>query len=70
MTMDITFWNDDSLFLVWEASNPEPVARFPMGIDVRALSCSPDDPPSFAFVTGSKLQVIRIQPKASAPKAQ
>jgi len=70
MTMDITFWNDDSLFLVWEASNPEPVARIPMGTDVRALSFSPDDPPSFAFVTGSKLQVIRIQPKASAPKAQ
>jgi hypothetical protein len=67
MTMDITFWNDDSLFLVWEASSPEPVARIPMGTDVRALSFSPDDPPSLAFITGSKLQVIRIQPKANAP---
>jgi hypothetical protein len=69
MTMDITFWNDDSLFLVWGASNPEPVARIPMGTDLRALSFSPDDPPTVAFVTGSKLKVIRFQPKANEPKA-
>ena len=64
MTMDMTFWNDDSLFLVWELSSPEPVARIPIGTDVRAVSFSPDDPPTLIFVTGSKLQVIRIQPKA------
>jgi hypothetical protein len=66
MTMDITFWNDDSLFLVWEASRPEPVARIPLGTDVRALSFSPDDPPTLAFVTGSTLKAIRIQPKESS----
>jgi len=60
MTMDITFWNDDSLFLVWETSHPEPVARIPMGTDVRALSFSPDDPLTLAFVTGSTLKVIQF----------
>jgi hypothetical protein len=70
MTMDITFWNDDSLFLVWEASHPEPVARIPLGTDVRAVSFSPDDPPTLAFVNGSTLKVVRIQPKASAPSPQ
>jgi hypothetical protein len=66
MTMDITFWNDDSLFLIWEASNPEPVARIPMGTDVRALSLAPDDPPTLAFVNGSSLKVVHFQVKTSA----
>jgi hypothetical protein len=70
MTLDITFWDDDSLVLVWEASNPEPVARVFLGTDLHALSFSPDDPPALAFITGSKLQVIRIQPKQSAPSSQ
>ena len=70
MTMDITFWDDDSLMLVWEASSPEPAARVPLGTDLRALSFSPGDPPTLAFITGSKLQVIRIQPKASTPSGQ
>jgi hypothetical protein len=69
MTMDITFWNDDSLFLVWNASSPEPVARIPMGTELRALSFSPDDPPTVAFVTGSTLKLIRFQPKSDDPKA-
>jgi hypothetical protein len=69
MTMDITFWSDDTLFLVWEASHPEPVARIPMGTDVRALSLAPDDPPTFAFVNGSTLKVVRFRPEASAPRA-
>ena len=69
MTMDITFWDDDLIFLVREASNPEPVAKIPLGTDVRALSFSPDDPPTLAFVTGSTLRVLRIQPKARDPKA-
>jgi hypothetical protein len=69
MTMDITFWNDDSLFLVWEASSPEPVARIPLGTDVRALSLAPDDPPTLAFVNGSTLKVVHFQPKTSAPNA-
>ena len=70
MTMDMTFWTDDSLFLVWEVSRPEPVARIPAGTDLRALSFSPDDPPTFAFVTGSKLQVVRIKPEANSPRIQ
>lgn len=70
MTMDITFWNDDSLFLVWQASRPEPVARIPIGTDLRALSFSPDDPPTIAFVAGSTLRVIPFQPQANSPKAQ
>jgi len=69
MTMDITFWNDDALFLIWEASSPEPVARIPLGTDVRALSLAPDDPPTLAFVNGSSLKVVHFQPKTSAPKA-
>jgi hypothetical protein len=67
MTLDITFWDDESLFLVWEASSPEPVARVPLGTDIRALSFLPDDPPTLALIAGSKLQVIRIQSKASTP---
>jgi hypothetical protein len=70
MTMDITFWDDESLFLVWEASSPEPVARVPLGTDIRALSFASDDPPTLASISGSKLQVTRIQPKANAPKGQ
>lgn len=70
MTMDITFWDDDSLVLVCEASNPEPVARVPLGTDLRALSFSPDGPPTLAFISGSKLQVLRIQPKASTPSGR
>jgi len=65
MTMDITFWQDDSLFLIWEASNPEPVARIPLGTELRALSFAPDDPPTLAYITGSKLQVLRIHSKAN-----
>jgi hypothetical protein len=68
MTADITFWNDDSLFLVWEASDPEPVARIPTGTALRAVSFSPNDPPTLAFVAGSTLEVIRFQSRANASK--
>jgi len=53
MTMDITFWNDDALFLIWEAYKfPEPVARIPPGApSVRALSLAPDDPPTLLLST-------------------
>jgi hypothetical protein len=70
MTMDITFWDDDLFFLVWEASSPEPVARVPVGTDLRAISFAPDYPPTLAFIAGSKLQIIRIQPKVNTPKGQ
>jgi hypothetical protein len=63
MTMDLTFWSDDSLLLVWEACSPESVARISLGTDVRALSFSSDDPPTLALVSGSTLKAIRIQPK-------
>jgi hypothetical protein len=71
MQMDMTFSGDDSLYLVWEASRPEPVARVPAGNDMpRALSFSLDDPPGLAFINGSTLKVVRIQPKANSPKVQ
>jgi hypothetical protein len=69
MTLDITFWNDDSLFLVWEVSSPEPVASIPLGTDVRAVSFSPDDPPTLAYVSGATLKVVRLQSQAKDPKA-
>jgi hypothetical protein len=61
MTLDITFWSDDSLFLVWNASLPEPVAKVPMGTEVRAVSFSPDSPPTLAYVSGATLKVVRFQ---------
>jgi hypothetical protein len=70
MTMDITFWPDESLFLVWETSNPEPVARIPVGSELRAFSFAPDDRPALAYITGSKLQMIRIQPKSNNSRSQ
>jgi hypothetical protein len=63
MKMDITFWDDDGIFIVWEASRPEPVAKIPVGTHVRALSFSQDDPPTLAFITGSRLHAARIEPE-------
>jgi len=70
MTMDITFWPDDSLFLVWEASSPEPVAKISLGTEVRAVSFALDDPPTLAYITGSKLQILRIHPNANNSHGQ
>jgi hypothetical protein len=69
MTLDITFWNDDFVFLLWEASSPEPVARIPLGSDVRAASFSPDDPPTLAYLSGATLKVVRFEPKPNDRKA-
>jgi hypothetical protein len=65
MTMDMTFWPDDSLYLIWEASNPEPVARIPLGTELRALTFARDDPLTLACIAGSKLQVLQIHPKTN-----
>jgi hypothetical protein len=70
MTMDLTFWPDELLFLIWEASSPEPVARISLGTEVRAISFAPDDPPTLAFIAGSKLQVLRIHPKTNNSHGQ
>jgi hypothetical protein len=65
MTLDLTFWPDELVFLVWDSSSLEPVAKISLGTEVRAISFAPDDPPTLAFIDGSKLQVLRIHPKAN-----
>jgi hypothetical protein len=70
MTMDLTFWPDELLFLIWDSSRPEPVARISLGTEVRAISFAPDDSPTLAFITGSKLQVLQIHPKTNNSHGQ
>jgi hypothetical protein len=70
LTMDLTFWPDELLFLIWESSRPEPVARISLGTEVRAICFAPDDPPTLAFIAGSRLQVLRIHPKTDNSHGQ
>ena len=70
LTMDLTFWPDELLFLIWESSRPERVARISLGTEVRAICFAPDDPPTLAFIAGSRLQVLRIHPKTDNSHGQ
>jgi hypothetical protein len=62
MQMDMTFWNDELIFLIWRIPSAEPVARIELGSDVSAMGFVGDDPPAFLYVHGTTLRLLCIRP--------
>ena len=58
--MDIAFQDDESLLLVWEFSQPLPVAQVSLGNHVDELFLVHDELLMVALLSGNTLKVIPI----------
>jgi len=61
-TMDLTFQDDESVFVVWESSRPFPVAQVNLGGNVDQFSFVLGDPPSVASLSRSTLKISLVRP--------
>jgi len=63
MQMDMAFSDDVTILVVWRTSDLTPVAKIEVGAYPQALSCSPGNPATFAFIDRSELKVVRLLPE-------